>query len=89
MDEDRVEHATETDAAHVADNVLALRIQACAHLEHVRRAIYEREAEVRLQMGGVVAAPAAQLEHLVRGGHSFEDELTVELCLLGVSPPAP
>ena len=48
--------------AHVADDVLALRIQRAAHGQHLGRQIGERQREVRLQMPREAAAASAEFE---------------------------
>jgi len=49
VDEDAVELTPEPDAAHIAFDMLALRVQAVADLEHAGRAIDENHAESRLE----------------------------------------
>jgi hypothetical protein len=78
VDEHRVEGPTEPDRPHVALDVLALRVQAPADLEHAGRAVDEREVEPCLQVRGVVPAAGAELEHLLdRDLRAVLDEGTV------------
>ena len=64
MDEDGVERAPEPHRAHVALHVLALGVQRAGDVEHLVGEIDERQREARLEVHGVVAAAAAELEHL-------------------------
>src|SRR5687768_17250711 len=62
MNEDAVELAPESYVAHVALNVLALGIQLTTDLEHAVGKIHQRHLEALLEIRGVVAAAAAELE---------------------------
>ena len=78
---DRVERAAEPHRAHVAHDVLALGVERPRDLEHLLRQVDEREREALLEVPGVVPAPAAELEQVVRVGRQ---ERPQELGLLGV-----
>ena len=83
--EDAVELPPEADATHVALDVLALRVEVPAHPEHVGRAVDERQVEARLEVGGVVAAAAPELEQrLCRPLTVLQQGALVEGRLLGV-----
>jgi hypothetical protein len=60
--EHRVERPTEPDGAHVALDVLTFGIEPTAHRQHRRRSVDERQSERALEVRGVVAAAASQLE---------------------------
>jgi hypothetical protein len=67
VDEDRIEDAVQPQLAHVALDVLALRIQARAHGEHGRGDVAERDlGHPDLVVRGHVAAATAKLEQVVR-----------------------
>jgi hypothetical protein len=63
MDEDRVELPRESHRAHVAFDMLAFRIQRAADRSHAGGRLHEDHLEPVLQMRGVVAAAAAELQH--------------------------
>jgi hypothetical protein len=56
-DSNGVEAALQPNRPHVTLDVLALGIQGSAHVEHLRRAIDERELKMRFQMEGVEYDP--------------------------------
>ena len=62
VDEDAVERPVEADGAHVALDVPALGVELLAHRQHPGRQVDEGHLEVRLEVGGVVAAAAAEFE---------------------------
>lgn len=83
--EDAVEGAPEPDRPHVALDVLALRVEAAAHRKHGGREVDERAGQKRLQVGGVVATTAAEVEKSARRPATVSFEQTaVEGGLLGV-----
>ena len=82
MDEDGVERPVEADRSHVALDVLELRVQPAAELEHLGRAVDEREREVSLEVRGVVASPTPELEHGLDGPGMLDQQAPVELGLL-------
>ena len=59
VDEDAVERPVEPNRPHVALDVPALRIELPAHRQHAGRRVDQGHLEVRLEVGGVVAAAAA------------------------------
>jgi len=63
MDEDAVELPTEPHGSHVALDVLALWVERPADVEHARRQVDQHHLESVLEIRGVTAAAAAQLEH--------------------------
>jgi hypothetical protein len=65
VDEDGVEGPPQSDRAHVALGVLALRVQPPADGQHRRGEVDQRHPQVPLQVRGVVAAAAAELEDLL------------------------
>jgi hypothetical protein len=85
MGEHRVELPSQPQRAHVALDVLAVGIQLPADLEHRRRHVGQRHGEVALEVRGVVASAAAQLEHpLQPPGGAVAQEAAVDLRLLDV-----
>ena len=63
MDEHGVEDAAEPQRAHVAVHVLAVRVEAIAQDQHLRRSIGERDVtDVLLVVRGHMAATSAQLQ---------------------------
>jgi hypothetical protein len=75
VNEDAVEQARQADRAHVAFDVLALRVERAAHLQHAGRPIDQHHREPRFQVRGVVAAAAAQLEQRARRAVARRDQL--------------
>jgi hypothetical protein len=85
VDEHRIEAAAEPRLAHVALHVLALGVEAAGDLEHLVRAVEERELEIALEVRGVVAPTAAELEQRARlRGRLLPDEAEDERGLRGV-----
>ena len=81
--EDGVEDTVDPDASHIALDVLQLRVQPAAQLQHLRRAVDEREREVALEVRCVVASPTPELEHGLDGTVRMLDQhAPVELSLL-------
>jgi hypothetical protein len=66
VDEDRVELSSEPHVPHVAVDVLAFRVQCAADGPHPLRWFHEHHLEAGLEMRGVVAAAAAELEDRAR-----------------------
>jgi len=64
--EHHVEHPPEAERPHVADEMLALRVQRPAEGEHLGRQVGQRALEAGLQVRGVVAAARAELEERAR-----------------------
>ncbi len=64
VDEHGVEGPPQPHGAHVADDVVARRVEPARHLDHRGTEVDERHREPRPQVDGVVAAAAAQLEHV-------------------------
>src|SRR5262249_30882269 len=52
----------ETQGSHVADEMLALRIERAAHRQHRRREIRQRQGEVWLQVRREAAAARPEFE---------------------------
>jgi hypothetical protein len=73
----------EPSASHVYPKVGALGIQGEAHLEHFGRQLDERHLEELLEMGGVVAAAATELQHRLRVARRTQ-ERRIERCLFRV-----
>ena len=85
MHEYGVEDAAQPHRAHVASQMLTLRIDRSAHLQHLRRQVDQRHLEVGPEMRCVVPAPGAQLEQRARrrrGGR--QQVLAVDSGFLGV-----
>ena len=61
VDEDRVEEAAEPHGAHISLEVLTLRVQLPAHLQHVGREVDEGHLETSLEARGVVPTAASEL----------------------------
>jgi hypothetical protein len=86
VDEHRVEDAIKPDIAHVAGHVFALGVERAAQFTHPVRWLDERERKRPLHVRSVVAASAAEFEHLSdRAASRTADHVHVERCLLGVS----
>ena len=67
VNENRVEGPIEPQRAHVAEQMLAVRVQRPAHRQHLRRQIRQRDLRKRaLQMHGVVSATGPELEKRAR-----------------------
>jgi len=81
VDEDDVEAPPEPQRAHVAEDVVAFRVELAAQRQHLRREVRERAREVMLQVGGVVAAARAQLEQRPRVRKRLDDRPAVALGL--------
>ena len=62
LDEDRIEGASQAHAAHIALEVLQIRVNLLAGCQHIRREIDQGHAEVALEVRGVIATARAQLE---------------------------
>ena len=86
VDEDRVERPPQAQRAHVAEPVLAFRIQGAADREHLRRDVGEQQMpEPALQVRRAVAAPAAELQQGPdRRVARLGQQVAVEGRLLGV-----
>jgi len=63
VNEDRIELAPQPYGAHVAHEVLAIRVELLADLEHPRREVNQRHLEFLLHVRRVVAATRAELEN--------------------------
>ena len=86
VDEDRVEQPAQAQRAHVALDVLAVRVDAPALLEHAVRQVGQRDVlNLSLVVPGVIAAAGAKLEQRARRRVArLDDRLEVERRLLAV-----
>ena len=66
LQEDSVEHPVESNCSHVALNVKALWVGGAADFQHPRGEVDQGQVESPLQIEGVAAAPASQLEDAIR-----------------------
>ena len=83
MDEDTIELAPQPDRTHVALDMLALRVQRAAHLEHAWSAVDEHHVESCFQIRRIIAAPAAQFQQRLRGSFTrTQQQSLIERCLL-------
>ena len=67
MDEHRIDAAVHQEVAHVPLMVLALGIEYSRDLQHLLGEVDEGQSEMCFEVHGVVAATAAQFQHLTYG----------------------
>jgi hypothetical protein len=85
VNEDQIEDPPEPHRPHVVGHVLAVGIESAAHGEHGRRPIDERESEVPLQVGRVVAPARSELEERPRESlRGLHEETAILFRLFGV-----
>ena len=77
MDEHGVERAPQPERAHVVLDVLALRVEGPAQLEHLAEMSVSVHVETRLQVRGVVPASGAELEERA---HDHRSPLRARAC---------
>jgi hypothetical protein len=82
--EDRVEGPIQARRAHVAAQVFALGVEPPRGIEHGVGEVDQRHGEAGLQVQRVVAAAAAELEHLPHRDRGRADDVRREGGLLGV-----
>jgi hypothetical protein len=83
--EDAVELAAEPHVAHVGFDVLGFEVQGAAHRQHAARKFDQGHREARLEVRGIAAPAAAQLEERGRRTPArLEQQALVEGRLIGV-----
>jgi len=81
VDEDRVERPSQPHGTHVAEDVLAVRVDRATQSEHLRRDVRERAREVPLEVRGVVASTRSELEEGAGTGGGADDQAAIPLGL--------
>jgi hypothetical protein len=86
VDEHGVEQAAQSQGPHVALQVLTLRVQRAAHLQHAGRQISQCHVrKVLLEVGRIVPTPGPQLQQGGRCGQAGTgQQLPEELRFVGI-----